>query len=742
MRPVLSRLFTAAVALLLTASAYGQASPAAGPKVGLALSGGGAKGFAHVGVLKVIEEAGLPVDVVTGTSMGSVVGALYALGYAPKELEKLVLDENWTGLLSDAALRRFSPLQRHAQDDRFLLSIPLRGTQLEIPTGLLAGQRISSLLSRLFLPAYEVRDFSALPIPFAAVATDLATGEGVRLTSGYLPLVLRGSIALPGVFNPVEIDGRTFIDGGIARNLPATDALALGADAVVCVDVGKPLVDVDSLDTFVDVLLQAVGFQMEASTQRQKEFCTVLIEPDMTGMSTYSFGEAAELLERGEAAARSVLPQLIRLRDSLGVAAHPPPPPRSVDSLYIRSVRVEGVYELPLERQIRLALRLDLPGRVAADDLAEAVARIYETQQVLGVAWRVEPVAGADEATLILDVRQRTRQRLDLSLRYDSEYRASMLLGMALPLGLLPGSALQTELRLGDVVRLGAQIRTPLPSRHLVTLVADAQVLRAPLDLFEGRRRISTLQANVVGLSAYAAGSVRGEAAVGAGLSGEFFNIDPKIVDNSIFNGSRGFLDEADRLIFAEVFAVLDRFDQRAFPSRGVRLFTRGAYSPAPLSSAGFYQHVLDANRYVPLSRRLSLIGRLTLGTTLGSDPPLHHRFYLGGPYLGGPHLYDTFPGRQFPLVGYSVQELSGRNVQALGLGLQIEALRGVFATARAETGRATGDWEWNLDPGSFSSGYSLSAGSLTFLGPVELTVMAAHLPGPYALRVNVGYAF
>ncbi|MEM6647662.1 MAG: patatin-like phospholipase family protein, partial [Bacteroidota bacterium] len=209
------------------------------PTVGLVLSGGSAKGLAHIGALRVLEDIGVPIDVVTGTSMGSIVGGLYAAGYGVDQLDALVGTQDWTALFSDAVDRRRVAPEARLGEGAALLSLPIEGGALVLPSGLISGQGIFDLLAGLTWPVHHVRDFAQLPRAFAAVVVDAETGAPVRIGSGYLPLAIRASMSLPGVFAPVEIDGRRYLDGGLARNLPAEDARALGADVLVCVDVSE-----------------------------------------------------------------------------------------------------------------------------------------------------------------------------------------------------------------------------------------------------------------------------------------------------------------------------------------------------------------------------------------------------------------------------------------------------------------------------------------------------------------------
>src|SRR6266704_1666927 len=238
-------------ALCLASPARAQSAPTpARPRIGLALSGGAARGLAHIGVLRILEEAGVPVDVVAGTSMGAVVGGLYAVGYTAAQLDTIFTTQDWVALLTDPVRRRDLAFDRKLTEDQYLLTLPIsRGA-------------------------------------------------------------VHASMAVPSVFSPVEIEDHVLIDGGVVRNLPAQDARALGADVLICSDVTDPWEPRDSLTSVADVLVQAVSFRIWDSESEQRRHCDVLITPEVRAFSTFGFARAAELIARGEAAARAALPRI------------------------------------------------------------------------------------------------------------------------------------------------------------------------------------------------------------------------------------------------------------------------------------------------------------------------------------------------------------------------------------------------------------------------------------------------
>ena len=333
--------------LVWPARLVAQPEPLDGPntfKIGLALSGGGAKGFAHIGVLKVLEEAGVPVDVVTGTSMGAIVGALYSIGYTPAMLEDIAVSQDWQALFDDRPERDLVSFEQRKDADQFLVSLPLQGARIQLPSGLVTGHGVMMMLTRLTRGVHDTYDFSTLPIPFACLATDVQTGEAVRLERGYLPYALRASMAYPSVFTPFKIDGRTYVDGESSRNLPVQDAIDLGATFIVGVDVGSGLLPADSLTSLVSIMNQVAGFRKKEINDLQYSLADLIIEPTLDEFSVLSFTDAEELIQRGEQAARDILPALKaiaatvnrfdRRPDSLLVP--------QVDSVLVRGVPCRG----------------------------------------------------------------------------------------------------------------------------------------------------------------------------------------------------------------------------------------------------------------------------------------------------------------------------------------------------------------------------------------------------------------
>jgi NTE family protein len=299
------------------------ASPAAPtpphrPRIGLVLSGGGARGVAHIGVLKVLEEQHVPIDAIAGTSMGAVVGGLYASGLSAREIEAIMTSLNWQEAFRDLPPREDLTLRRKQEDQNFLVKFPLgiRGGKVLLPKGLIQGQRLNQILRRLTLPMARITNFDELPTPFRALATDLETGAAVTLDSGDLTSAMRASMSAPGVFAPVERDGRLLVDGGISENLPVDIARAMGVDILIVVDVGSPLLTREKLNSVPVISNQMIAILIQRNTREQLEKLKaqdVLIAPPLGDTSSFDFGNVKRVIAVGERAAQASVERLAAL---------------------------------------------------------------------------------------------------------------------------------------------------------------------------------------------------------------------------------------------------------------------------------------------------------------------------------------------------------------------------------------------------------------------------------------------
>ncbi len=691
-------------------------------KVGVALSGGAARGLAHIGVLKVLEEAGVPVDVVTGTSMGSVVGGLYAVGYSPAQLDSIVTVVDWPRLLTDPVDRRDLTVDRKFTEDHYLLTLPVTRGGIQLPQSVVPGQRISQLLTRLTWSVHGERDFRGLPVPFTAVATNLETGTARVLDHGFLPDAIRASMALPSVFSPVELDDSVLIDGGVIRNLPAQDARALGADVLICSDVTDPLEPRDSLRSLAGVLLQAMSFRIWDSEAAERRRCDVLIIPEVRGFSALAFTRGHELIARGEVAARAALPKIVA---ALGGASRPRRAPRArlvePESVLVAHVRLDPPDLVPggfLARVLGVS-----PGTwVSRRVLDSRMSRLYATGLFESVGYRLE------QQDLIVSLRERSAGRFGLGLRYESRYKASVLLSSTL--GRVKGGfSGRVDARLGQQIQVGAGASQPLGDGRSVMVGAAADYVRSPFDLYQGDHRVAQAR---VDLGAITTSVARAGTLADASLRAkvEYARWAEEVSAVAAAPLHRTFYSVAG-------VVQVDTYDRGVFPRSGVGFRAVSEWGNRLSATAGggaFSHHVADVRGYLPVLRKLSLWAGATIGAS-GGEPPPHYQFFLGGA-----NAYYLFPDRDIAFVGLRTQERRGRHVQKAELGVQWELAPDVFARVRWNAGTVLD--RWSFDPARYVNGAGVELGAKTFAGRLSLSASGnAHTTWPI-VEIDLGYPF
>lgn len=471
------------------------AAPAREPLV-LLLSGGGARGAAHVGVLKVLEEERVPVDAIVGTSMGALVGGLYAAGLSVEEIERTMLETDWNDLFRDGADRELESYRRKQDERDFLVRgrLRLKGLQPSLPLGAIRGRRVVELLRSKTASVAGVEDFSRLPIPFRAVATDLETGEAVVLERGDLALAMRASMAVPGLFTPVEIDGRHLVDGGIAENLAIEVAQRAGPVRLLAVDISSPPLPFEELGSAAEVLNQAITLLMARENERQLGRLgpeDLLLQPDLGSFSSAAFTRAADAIRIGEEAARAAVAEVRRF--AVPAAEYAAWRARLVEPSESQGGVVSAaVVHAPDSADGRAARRRleQLVGR-AYDP--EALRREAERARATGLYERVDlvvvPAAGNDVAvdlTLVPQSGGTDSLRFGLRLLDDFEGGTDFDLGVRWVGRHLTARDLElrADLRLGQRQAAIVDLYRPIGATHTLFLGAAAGYREEPFALY------------------------------------------------------------------------------------------------------------------------------------------------------------------------------------------------------------------------------------------------------------------
>ena len=400
------------------------------PKVGVVLSGGGAKGFAHIGALRVIEEAGIPIDYIAGTSMGSIVGGLYAVGYDPDMMQKLCTEQDWDLIIKDQVPRKFMPLEKRLNERHYLVSLPMKKGKLKINRSMVDGVYVNMLLTRLTMPAYKDRDFDSLPVPFLCIGTDMLSADPIEFRKGSLAQSIRSSMSIPFLFEPVEYDGYLLCDGGLTNNFPVQNVRAQGCDIIIGVDLEIIKSDPEVLDNSLKVLERLIAVVSQDKSNVAREQCDILIRPDIGKANIMSFNDFSPIINCGEKGARDMFPQLKRLADSLQ-AIEPFEPVRHhtqpVNKITVSGVEVVGVDEYD-SKILKSEFGDDFPREFDIDEIETTVVKIYSQGYYSNVYYEI--IDTPDGNILRFHCKHKTSLTFNLGAHYDNNYGIGILLNM------------------------------------------------------------------------------------------------------------------------------------------------------------------------------------------------------------------------------------------------------------------------------------------------------------------------
>lgn len=713
------------VLLLFLGLLPGLAQKKEDPKVGLVLSGGGAKGLAHIGVLKVLEEAGVRVDLIGGTSMGAIVGALYSAGYSAHQLDSIFQTTNFNILLQDELPRSAKTFYEKRDSERYALTLPFDNFNISFPTALSRGQNVYNLMSKLTLHLEENQDFEALPIPFFAVAANIENGEEVLLDEGHLPQAISASAAIPSLFSPVIIDGQLLVDGGIVNNYPVEEVRRRGADIIIGVDVQDTLLERDELKSVFDILAQVSNFRTITDMREKIEKTDIYIDPDIKPFSVVSFEKGREIIDEGEAAARAMLPAL----QQIAAKQQEEPQQRKyispVESLYITGVQIEGNTSYP-RAYVLGKLKIKSPDTITYKDLNLGINNLSATRNFNRINYRLVP--SNDGHLLVLQLEENpSKTLLRMGLHYDNVYHSGVLLNITHKSLLVTNDVSSLDVVLGDNFRynfnyyidkgyywsVGFRSRYNSFSKGVSFDLANENsgfeidgINRLEIDYqdFTNQVYVETLFQQVFSF--------------GIGLEHKHLNITSETVDtpNPVMPETGEFDDSSYYAPFG--YLLYDSRDSKYFPTRGV--FFESDFHWQLLSSRDDFSAFSTAKGTLGATfspaEQLSMRISSEAGFRIGSRENNIFDFFLGG---YGNDFINNFTS----FYGYEFINLSGDSFIKGLLELDYRFLANShlilsanFANVENELFEG-GNWlNWPE-----YSGYALGYGLETFLGPVEV---------------------
>lgn len=689
------------------------------PKVGVVLSGGGAKGLAHIGVLKVLEEAGVQVDYIGGTSMGAIIGGLYASGYSARQLDSIFREVDSDALLQDYIPRSSKSFFEKRNDEVYALALPFNNFKVGVPTALSKGLYNYNLLTRLTNHVRHIRDFNELPIPFVCIATDIETGEKIVLRKGVLPQAILASGAFPSLYSPVEIDGRILVDGGVVDNYPVEELKKMGADVIIGVDVQDGLKDRTTIGGATGVLLQITNFSMIEKMEAKKKATDIYIKPNIHGYSVISFDQGGEIIKKGEEAAFTVYEDLVKL-GAIASKSRLFEPRRLTDTLKVADIHVKGL-EGYTRAYVLGKLRFHPNSKITYAALDKGINTLNATQNFSTISYSFDEAEKGDN--LILTLKENPINRyLKFGLHYDELFKSALLLNATQKKFILKNDVIALDVILGDNFRynlnyyidngfywsFGVNSRYYRFNKNVATDFSDGQLLR-DLGLKSINVDFSDFTNQMYFQTVFAQKFL-----IGAGLEHKHLKIRSSTLENN------SPILTSDNYFSAFGNLKYDSFDQKYFPKRGWYFF--GDFRTILYSDKGedhlsqFSIAKADAGIVKTFFKKLSLKLQSEAGFTIGNRSVPYFDFVLGG------YGYTTINNfRHF--LGYDFLSIAGDSyIKGSGtLDYEFYKKHHINFTANyANVGtRIFRTTDWFLK--ARYSGYALGYGFETLIGPIEI---------------------
>jgi len=695
-------------------------------RVGLVLSGGGAKGFAHIGVLKVIDELGLEVDYVAGTSMGAIIGALYASGYTGNQLDSIFKTLNFDDVISDNLPRDAKTFYERDNSEKYAVTLPFDKFKIKLPSAISGGQNVYNLLTKLTLHVSEIHDFEKLPIPFFCIATDIETGEKVILDKGNLAQAITASGAFPSLFRPVIINDRVLIDGGVTNNYPIDELKAKGVEKIIGVDVQDSLVTRDELTTAPDILLQINNYRTINDMKNKAQKTDIYIKPDIKEFTVISFSDGRKIVESGEKAALLKINEL-----NLLAALKKADKKRELRIEPKDSIRINEVILNGNKRYTRAyvlgKLKFKANSKVSYDRFSKGVNNLIGTNNFDSFQYEFQKSEGVEGYDLIANLKENeVTTFLKFGLHYDDLYKSAGLVNLTKKRLLFDNDLVSMDFIVGDNVRynfdyfidkgfywsIGVKSRFNQFHRNVnanLLLEEDEQTppnlnkIDVELQDFTNRVYLQTLFRNDIALS----------------LGAEHKRL--KIKSETIADQN-----ESDEVIFenTDYFSLvgglkLDTYNNKYFPKRG--FYFNGdfhLYVHASNFNKEFSQFSIakaDLGYAFSLSDRFGVNILTQGGFKIGDDSTTSLNFALGG-------YGNNFINNFVPFLGYDYFELPGNSFVKGTVTLDYEIFKknhitflGNFANVDNNIFE-NGEWFTAPDYSGYAIGYAVE----TFLGPLQ----------------------
>lgn len=708
------------------------------PKVGVVLCGGGAKGFAQIRILKALDEAGVPIDYIGGTSIGSIIGALYAVGYDPDMIEKLVREQDWNQVLYDKFSEELMPIDRRMNERRYLATFPITNGKMKVKSAFVEGVYVNMLLSRLMLPAHNIQDYSKLSVPFYCIATDVEHACQYEMTSGSLSRSVRASMSIPFLFQPVTIDGRLLIDGGMVNNFPVRNMKEHGADIIIGIDLEDGSIPASQIDNSLQLFTSLMNLSSLEESLYARSHCNIYIKPNLHGRDMLSFNDFDSIIQFGQDAADKFYPQFQRLADSLQNLGHfeiNRPHVQPVEKIKIVGINVEGIPENHKHSFARL-YATEFPATVTLDQIEELIVKLKISGYYDNLWYYISDAP--DGYILNIHCDEVADKSMSAAIHYDNNYGIGALVNFTFNnvMKSIDRSTISLDVNIAENPYIKGHFNTQMGKYF--RMGADLSFYSVDISQYDDNQMTNSysIQDNNLDLYMQLIPTVKQQFRLGA--VADYVHMKDFVGDNQL-NSDYHFYS----YLYLNYFYKNE--DAPSFARRGWKIditgkcvFFEGVNNEGVLTSNGWQNSIILHGNII----KSSSIGKkssLKLGVEAGykvgtSDIPVFYKFFVGG--QSKMKYFDN-------IIAFTGLDFIDKVVDYVAMGKmawQWNFYKKLYFTASVDAGFINDAYDLWFDSNSFVAGGGITFGVDTMVGPVEVSLMGSNINSAPVGFINVGF--
>ena len=713
------------------------------PTVGVVLCGGGAKGFAQIRILKALDEAGVPVDYIGGTSIGSIIGSLYAVGYDPDVIEELVRKQDWNATIYDRIPTTYYPIDKKINTRRYLATFPITNGKIKVKSSMVDGVYVNMLLSRLMLPADNIHDYSKLPVPFYCIATDVENACQYEMTKGELSRSVRASMSIPFLFRPVSLDDKLLIDGGMVNNFPVRNMKERGVDIIIGIDLEDASIPASQIDNSLGLLVSLMNLSSLEESLYARQHCNIYIRPDLHGRNMLSFEDFDSIIQFGQQTADKFFPKFKMLADSLQ-SIQPfeikRPHVQPVDTITIDDILVEGMAKRH-ETAVKKEFSDDFPKTMSVKEIDENIIKMKASGYYENMFYSLNKTPQGNVLKLHCD--EIADMSAAVAIHYDNNYGIGALVNFTVKnlFKQINRSTLSFDLNIAENPYL--KVRFTKRHRKYFGFGADLSIYSLNINQYDDRTLTNkySIQDNKLDLYTLLVPNLKNQFRLGA--AADLVHLNDLVGNNSIENNYN---------LYAYLYLnyFYENLDSPSFSRRGWRInitgkmvFFEGAAQNVGmegLSTTGMRSSFIvygDFLKTIPIGSRNALKFELEGGAKIGvAETPMFYQFFVGG--QSRMKYFDN-------ILVFSGLDFTNKIIDQIAVNKvawQWNFYKSLYSTLSIDYGFMNDTFDTWFDKSNFIIGYGVSLGVDTIIGPVEVSLMGSNINTGITGFINVGFWF